>query len=141
MFFAFMLIPAKYCYLLICAHLEIHWFFKISRPLCHYYRPKQHVLQFERNEEIIGPKKDTHSSSKLQISNALAGATADKKDLMRKLPKFIYDEEKALERQRKKLAEKIEQLNSAIDNMSNQLRADEPSNGAAVNVDDMEVLI
>lgn len=30
-----------------------------------------------------------------QISKALAGA--DKKDLMRKLPKFIYDEEKALE--------------------------------------------
>ncbi|CAI9755808.1 unnamed protein product [Fraxinus pennsylvanica] len=76
-----------------------------------------------------------------QISKALAGATADKKDLMRKLPKFIYDEEKALERQRKKLAEKIEQLNSAIDNMSNQLRADEPSNGVAGNVDDMEVLI
>ncbi|KAJ6907785.1 hypothetical protein NC651_018275 [Populus alba x Populus x berolinensis] len=30
-----------------------------------------------------------------QISKALAGA--DRKDLMRKLPKFIYDEEKALE--------------------------------------------
>ncbi|KAL2512781.1 expressed protein localized to the inner membrane of the chloroplast [Abeliophyllum distichum] len=76
-----------------------------------------------------------------QISKALAGATADKKDLMRKLPKFIYDEEKALERQRKKLAEKIEQLNSAIDNMSNQLQSDEPPNGAAVNADDMEALI
>ncbi|KDO85187.1 hypothetical protein CISIN_1g030572mg [Citrus sinensis] len=32
-----------------------------------------------------------------QISKALAGAAADRKDLMRKLPKFIYDEEKALE--------------------------------------------
>ena len=31
----------------------------------------------------------------MQISKALVGA--DKKDLMRKLPKFIYDEEKALE--------------------------------------------
>ncbi|WP_248793034.1 hypothetical protein, partial [Escherichia coli] len=31
-----------------------------------------------------------------QISKALAGT--DRKDLMRKLPKFIYDEEKALER-------------------------------------------
>ena len=31
----------------------------------------------------------------MQISKALAGA--DRKDLMRKLPKFIYDEEKALE--------------------------------------------
>lgn len=31
----------------------------------------------------------------LQISKALTGA--DRKDLMRKLPKFIYDEEKALE--------------------------------------------
>lgn len=30
-----------------------------------------------------------------QISKALAGA--DRKDLMRRLPKFIYDEEKALE--------------------------------------------
>lgn len=76
-----------------------------------------------------------------QISKALAGATADKKDLMRKLPKFIYDEEKALARQRTKLAEKIELLNSAIDNMSNQLRSDEPPNGAAENSDDMEALI
>lgn len=34
----------------------------------------------------------------LQISFALAGADKiDKKDLMKKLPKFIYDEEKALE--------------------------------------------
>lgn len=33
--------------------------------------------------------------SSFQISKALAGA--DRKDLMRKLPKFIYDEEKALE--------------------------------------------
>lgn len=31
----------------------------------------------------------------LQISKALAAT--DRKDLMRKLPKFIYDEEKALE--------------------------------------------
>jgi len=30
-----------------------------------------------------------------QISKAIAGA--DRKELMRKLPKFIYDEEKALE--------------------------------------------
>ena len=31
----------------------------------------------------------------MQISKTLAGA--DRKDLLRKLPKFIYDEEKALE--------------------------------------------
>ena len=31
----------------------------------------------------------------IQVSKALAGA--DKKDLMRKLPRFIYDEDKALE--------------------------------------------
>ncbi|KAK9748462.1 hypothetical protein RND81_02G059400 [Saponaria officinalis] len=71
-----------------------------------------------------------------QISKALAGA--DKKDLMRRLPKFIYDEEKALERTRKILTEKIEQLNSAIDNVSSQLRSEEPPNGAAVNPDEME---
>ncbi|XP_031130194.1 uncharacterized protein LOC116031959 [Ipomoea triloba] len=58
-----------------------------------------------------------------QISYALAGADRiDKKDLMKKLPKFIYDEEKALERQRKKLAEKIEQLNTAIDDISSQMK-------------------
>ncbi|XP_051126376.1 uncharacterized protein LOC127248207 [Andrographis paniculata] len=75
-----------------------------------------------------------------QISKALTGA--DRKDLMKKLPKFIYDEEKALERQRKKLSEKIEQLNAAIDNVSNQLRSeDEPPNGAAVGSDDIEALI
>ncbi|XAR64275.1 hypothetical protein NMG60_11024551 [Bertholletia excelsa] len=54
-----------------------------------------------------------------QISKALAGA--DKKDLMRKLPKFIYDEDKALEKKHKVLAEKIAQLNSAIDNVSSGL--------------------
>ncbi|KAI3465468.1 hypothetical protein Pfo_022131 [Paulownia fortunei] len=74
-----------------------------------------------------------------QISKALTDT--DKKDLMKKLPKFIYDEEKALEKQRKKLAEKIEQLNSAIDNVSNQLRSEEPPNEAAVNADDIEALV
>ncbi|KAK6160848.1 hypothetical protein DH2020_004229 [Rehmannia glutinosa] len=74
-----------------------------------------------------------------QISKALTGT--DKKDLMKKLPKFIYDEEKALEKQRKKLAEKIEQLNSAIDNVSNQLRSEEPESEAAVSADDIEALV
>ncbi|GFP92958.1 hypothetical protein PHJA_001440100 [Phtheirospermum japonicum] len=75
-----------------------------------------------------------------QISKALTGT--DKKDLMKKLPKFIYDEEKALEKQRKKLAEKIEQLNSAIDNVSNQLRSeDEPVAEAAVSADDIEAVV
>ncbi|KAF9618752.1 hypothetical protein IFM89_002447 [Coptis chinensis] len=72
----------------------------------------------------------------LQISKALAGT--DRKDLMRKLPKFIYDEEKALERTRKILAEKIEQLNSAIDDVSSQLRADDTPNGVAVVSDEIE---
>ncbi|KAM7515992.1 hypothetical protein LguiA_005575 [Lonicera macranthoides] len=72
-----------------------------------------------------------------QLSKALAGV--DRKDLMRKLPKFIYDEEKALERTRKILTEKIAQLNSAIDEVSSQLRggADEEDapNGASVTQD------
>ncbi|KAK1388662.1 Localized to the inner membrane of the chloroplast [Heracleum sosnowskyi] len=71
-----------------------------------------------------------------QISKALAGA--DKKDLMRKLPKFIYDEEKALERTRKILSEKIEQLNSAIDDVSAQLRTEDSPNGVAVSADEIE---
>ncbi|XP_041022335.1 uncharacterized protein LOC121263490 isoform X1 [Juglans microcarpa x Juglans regia] len=76
-----------------------------------------------------------------QISKALAGA--DRKDLMRRLPKFIYDEEKALERTRKILTEKIAQLNSAIDDVSAQLRADDApnANGAAVNSDEVEASI
>ncbi|XP_014520142.1 uncharacterized protein LOC106777128 isoform X2 [Vigna radiata var. radiata] len=57
-----------------------------------------------------------------QISRAIAGA--DRKDLMRKLPKFVYDEDKALEKTRKVLTEKIAQLNSAIDGVSAQLRPD-----------------
>lgn len=72
-----------------------------------------------------------------QISKALAGA--DKKDLMRKLPKFIYDEEKALEKTRKILTEKIDQLNSAIDDVSSQLRSEGAPNGAAVS-DEVEGL-
>ncbi|KAD3640633.1 hypothetical protein E3N88_00469 [Mikania micrantha] len=71
-----------------------------------------------------------------QISKALAGA--DRKDLMRKLPKFIYDEEKALEKTRKILTEKIAQLNSAIDDVSAQLRADDPPNGSSVPTDEVE---
>ncbi|KAL8088399.1 hypothetical protein AgCh_038248 [Apium graveolens] len=71
-----------------------------------------------------------------QISKALAGA--DKKDIMRKLPKFIYDEEKALERTRKILSEKIEQLNSAIDDISAQLRTEDSPNGVAVSADEIE---
>uniref|UniRef100_A0A5B6YV23 Localized to the inner membrane of the chloroplast n=1 Tax=Davidia involucrata TaxID=16924 RepID=A0A5B6YV23_DAVIN len=74
-----------------------------------------------------------------QISKALAGA--DRKDLMRKLPKFIYDEEKALERTRKILTEKIAQLNSAIDDVSAQLHADDAPNGAAVHPDELEASI
>lgn len=57
-----------------------------------------------------------------QISKALAAV--DKKDLMRKLPKFIYDEEKALEKTRMTLTQKIEELNTAIDKASNQLSSD-----------------
>ncbi|CAA3018231.1 uncharacterized protein LOC111392273, partial [Olea europaea subsp. europaea] len=72
----------------------------------------------------------------IQISKTLAGA--DKKDLIEKLPKFIYDEEKSLEKQCQKLAEKIEQLNFAIDNVSTQLRSDDPPNGAAINSDEVE---
>lgn len=71
-----------------------------------------------------------------QISKALAGT--DRKELMRKLPKFIYDEEKALEKTRKVLALKIEQLNAAIDDVSSQLRSEEASNGVAVNSDEIE---
>ncbi|XP_078440520.1 uncharacterized protein LOC144710585 [Wolffia australiana] len=72
-----------------------------------------------------------------QISRALAGA--DRKDLMKKLPKFIYDEDKALERNRKILASKIEQLNSAIDDVSSQLRPEySPNTGAYELADDLE---
>ncbi|THG02025.1 hypothetical protein TEA_028605 [Camellia sinensis var. sinensis] len=74
-----------------------------------------------------------------QISKALAGA--DRKDLMRKLPKFIYDEKKALERTRKILTEKIAQLNSAIDDVSLQLRADDTPNGTAVSPDELQASI
>ncbi|XP_076883912.1 uncharacterized protein LOC143532876 isoform X2 [Bidens hawaiensis] len=62
-----------------------------------------------------------------QISKALAGT--DKKELLKKLPNFIYDEEKALEKTRQKLAQKIAELNSAIDDVSSQLKSDDVSNG------------
>ncbi|KAJ0466348.1 putative thylakoid membrane protein [Helianthus annuus] len=62
-----------------------------------------------------------------QISKALAGT--DKKELLKKLPNFIYDEEKALEKTRQKLAQKIAELNSAIDDVSSQLKTDDDANG------------
>ncbi|KAK3427331.1 uncharacterized protein LOC104450328 [Eucalyptus grandis] len=71
-----------------------------------------------------------------QISMALAGT--DKKELMKKLPKFIYDEDKALEKTRKVLAQKIAQLNSAIDDVSAQLQPGDTPNGAAVPSDEVE---
>ncbi|KAK4387822.1 hypothetical protein Sango_2388800 [Sesamum angolense] len=144
------------------------FFFEVSRSMC---RADQPGLQCQGQQEIVHQRRvltvqasysdsGRPSSASIfvggfvlgglivgtlgcvyapQISNALAGA--DKKDLMKKLPKFIYDEEKALEKQRKKLAEKIEQLNNAIDNVSNQLRSEDPPNGAAVSSDDIEALI
>ncbi|CAN1315731.1 hypothetical protein LINPERPRIM_LOCUS29804 [Linum perenne] len=79
----------------------------------------------------------------LQISKALAGT--DRKELMRKLPKFIYDEEKALEKTRKILTEKIAQLNSAIDDVSSQLKTDEDdiprSKKKSANLDGIEASI
>ncbi|XP_047318009.1 uncharacterized protein LOC124921394 [Impatiens glandulifera] len=71
-----------------------------------------------------------------QISKALA--RTDSKDLMKKLPKFIYDEEKALERTRRILSEKISQLNTAIDDVSSQLHADDEPNGVAVSPEELE---
>ncbi|XP_058785564.1 uncharacterized protein LOC131660351 [Vicia villosa] len=71
-----------------------------------------------------------------QISNAITGT--DRKELMRKLPKFIYDEEKALEKTRKVLSNKIEQLNTAIDEISFQLRTGNTPNGVAKKSDEVE---
>ncbi|KAL4579127.1 hypothetical protein LXL04_015263 [Taraxacum kok-saghyz] len=68
-----------------------------------------------------------------QISKVLAGT--DKKELLKKLPDFIYNEEKALEKTRKKLAQKIAELNSAIDDVSSSLKSDdddEPTNNGVV---------
>ncbi|CAD5182032.1 unnamed protein product [Musa acuminata subsp. malaccensis] len=71
-----------------------------------------------------------------QISKALTGT--DKKDLIRKLPKFIYNEEKASEKSRKALAEKIAQLDSTIEDVSSQFRPDDEPNGVAVTSDEFE---
>ncbi|XP_026396907.1 uncharacterized protein LOC113291606 [Papaver somniferum] len=60
-----------------------------------------------------------------QISKSMAGA--DSKDLLRKLPDFIYNEEKALEKTRKKLEEKITKLSKTIDEVSSQLRSNQIS--------------
>ncbi|XAR61519.1 hypothetical protein NMG60_11015966 [Bertholletia excelsa] len=77
-----------------------------------------------------------------QISKVLSAADtilngADKKDLMKKLPKFIYDEDKALKKTREQLAKKIEQLNSAIDDVSAQLRPEDASDNLADGADEV----
>ncbi|KAG6487003.1 hypothetical protein ZIOFF_055584 [Zingiber officinale] len=111
-----------------------------------------------------------------KISKALAGT--DKKELMRKLPKFIYDEEKALEFQlgmevgrsiceplqlgeystvqavseggwvdlqvqktRKVLTQKIEELNSAIDQVSSEIHGNDKPNGVTVSPNEIEAAI
>ncbi|XP_057500473.1 uncharacterized protein LOC130784581 isoform X1 [Actinidia eriantha] len=74
-----------------------------------------------------------------QLSEALVGE--NRKVLMRKLPKFIYDEERALEKTRKILTEKIAQLNSAIDDISAQLHSRDAPNGAAGKSDELEASV
>ncbi|KAM7518076.1 hypothetical protein LguiB_017038 [Lonicera macranthoides] len=74
-----------------------------------------------------------------QISSVLAGT--DKKEIMKKLPKFIYDEDKALERKRKILEEKIANLNAAIDDASAHFRSGDGPNGVAVSSDEIESAI
>ncbi|MED6143485.1 hypothetical protein PIB30_006745 [Stylosanthes scabra] len=76
-----------------------------------------------------------------QISRALAAT--DSTEIMKKLPKFMYDEEKALERTRKVLSEKIAQLNSAIDGVSAQLKTDEAAeeNGYAASSEEVEASV
>ncbi|KAG0475987.1 hypothetical protein HPP92_012439 [Vanilla planifolia] len=71
-----------------------------------------------------------------QISKVLTGT--ERKELLRKLPKFIYDEEKALEKTRKVLEQKIAQLNVAIDEASAKIRGEDGRNGAAVSPDEIE---
>ena len=46
-----------------------------------------------------------------------------------------------LQRTRKILSEKIEQLNSAIDDVSAQLRTEDSPNGVVVDTDEIEVAI
>ena len=46
-----------------------------------------------------------------------------------------------LQKTRKVLAQKIEQLNSAIDEVSSQLRTEDSPNGVAVNSDEVEPAI
>ncbi|KMZ72120.1 unknownprotein [Zostera marina] len=71
-----------------------------------------------------------------QISKAMSQGKTESKDLMKKLPKFIYDEEKVLEKRRNVLSDKIAQLNSAIDEASSQLQDnDESKNGAPITTD------
>ncbi|KAI3921945.1 hypothetical protein MKX01_005634 [Papaver californicum] len=60
-----------------------------------------------------------------QISKSIAGA--DRKDLLRKLPDFIYNEEEAWEKTRKKLEENITKLSKTIDEVSSQLRSNQVS--------------
>ncbi|KAG6526422.1 hypothetical protein ZIOFF_016406 [Zingiber officinale] len=91
------------------------------------------MTQLQHNMQIL------YHIPLIMISKALAGT--DKKELMRKLPKFIYDEEKALEKTRKVLTQKIDELNLAIDEVSSQIHANDKPNGVAVSPDEIEAAI
>ncbi|PSS17178.1 TRNA (guanine-N(7)-)-methyltransferase [Actinidia chinensis var. chinensis] len=71
-----------------------------------------------------------------QLSKALAGT--DKKDLMKKLPKFIYDEEKAMEKTRKLVEDKIAQLNSDLDDISSRFRSEDAQNEVTVDANEIQ---
>ena len=89
----------RHGYVVLITLLEVDWFWAVIE--CWQQLPnsthwwiscncKGHVSYAPSNSIYL-----TNIANFLQISKALAGA--DRKDLMRKLPKFIYDEEKALE--------------------------------------------
>ncbi|KAK4797249.1 hypothetical protein SAY86_029575 [Trapa natans] len=72
------------------------------------------------------------------LMRALGCAYAPQKEMMKKLPEFIYDEDKALEKKSKVLAQKIAQLNSALDDVSTQVRPEDNPDGLASDFDEVE---
>lgn len=62
-----------------------------------------------------------------QISRAILG-----QDQKLRLPKFLEEEEKSPEATKQDLADKIAQLNSAIDDVSSQLKASDAVEEASV---------
>ncbi|CAH8355001.1 unnamed protein product [Eruca vesicaria subsp. sativa] len=120
-------------------HASISNIFSLFLP-AHLSSLLQHVkskLQ-EGKREIKAVALKVYSAYALGPTRLYPKAGVDRKDLKRKFPKFIYNEDTAVEKTWKVLGWKFTQLNSDMEDATSQLKTGDTLNGAALRTDEVE---